>query len=164
MKAIQFKLALLLFVSILFISCSPEDDGVYFEKISETKSEYSDLELEILDLINNYRAAKGLQTLVKSDIVSSIAMTHTNYMVETGEVNHDNFPQRHENLILSAGAKSVGENVAYGYSSAQGVVNAWIKSDGHKAVIENESYTHFGISTAQNSKGRNFFTQIFIKQ
>ena len=164
MKAIQFKLTLLLFVSILFNSCSPEDDGVYFEKISETKSEYSDMELEILDLINNYRAAKGLQTLVKSDIISSIALTHTNYMVETGEVNHDNFPQRHENLILSAGAKSVGENVAYGYSSARGVVNAWIKSDGHKAVIENENYTHFGISTEQNSKGRNFFTQIFIKQ
>ncbi len=164
MKTIQFKLVLFLFVSILFNSCYPEDDGIYFEKISENKSEYTDIELEILDLINDYRATKGLKTLIKLDFISSVALTHTNYMVETGEVNHDNFPQRHENLIINAGAKSVGENVAFGYSSAKSVVYAWIKSDGHRALIENESYTHFGISIEQNSKGRNFFTHIFIKQ
>ena len=164
MKDIHFKLALFFIVSILFNSCTPEEDGIYFEKISETKYEYTDIELEILDLVNDYRSSKGLNTLIKLDIISSVALSHTNYMVETGEVNHDNFPQRNENLIINAGAKSVGENVAYGYSSAKGVVYAWIKSDGHRAIIENEKYTHFGISTKQNSKGRNFFTRMFIRQ
>ena len=164
MKTIQFKLVIFLFVGILFNSCAPEDDGIYFEKISESKSEYTDIELEILDLVNDYRTSKGLNTLIKLDIISSVALSHTNYMVETGEVNHANFPQRNENLIINAGAKSVGENVAYGYSSAKGVVHAWIKSDGHRAIIENEKYTHFGISTKQNSKGRNFFTHMFIRQ
>jgi uncharacterized protein YkwD len=152
MKIIRINFALLLFISILFISCSQEDDGVYFEKISETKSVYSDLELEIIDLINNYRVSKGLPTFIKLDIISSIALTHTDYVVETNELNHDNFPQRHEYVILNTGAKLVGLNVDYGYSSAKGVVNAWIKSDGHKAIIENESYTYFGISSEQNSK------------
>ena len=164
MKTLQFKLALFLFVSILFISCAPEDDGIYFEKISEIKSEYSDMELEILDLVNNYRATKDLQTLERLDFISSVALTHTNYMVIKGEANHDNFPQRNENLVLNAAAKSVGENVAYGFSSANSVVTAWIKSDEHRAIIEKESYTHFGISTEQNIEGRYFFTQIFIKQ
>ena len=164
MKTIHFKLALLFFVSILFNSCASEDDGIYFEKINETKSEYTDIELEILDLVNDYRVSKGLNALLKLDIISSIALTHTNYMVETGEVNHANFPQRHENLIINAGAKLVGENVGYGYSSAKGVLNAWKKSEAHIGIIENEDYTHFGISTEQNSKGRNFFTHVFIKQ
>ncbi len=164
MKTLQYKLALFLFVNILFISCSSEDDGIYFEKINETKFEYTDIELEILDLINNYRATKGLQSLKRLDIISSIALTHTNYMVKKGEANHDNFPQRHENLVLNAAAKSVGENVAYGFSSANSVVNAWISSESHRKIIENESYTHFGISTEQNSEGRYFFTQLFIKQ
>ena len=66
--------------------------------------------------------------------------------------------------ISQKSAKSVGENVAYGFSSATSVVTAWIKSDEHRAIIEKESYTHFGISTEQNIEGRYFFTQIFIKQ
>lgn len=164
MKTLQFKQTLFLFVSILFTSCAPEDDEIYFEKISETKIEYTDIELEILDLVNNYRATKGSQTLERLDFISSVALTHTNYMVKKGEANHDNFPQRNENLVLNATAKSVGENVAYGFSSSNSVVTAWIRSDVHRAIIENESYTHFGISTEQNSEERYFFTQIFIKQ
>ena len=64
MKTIQFKLVIFLFVGILFNSCAPEDDGIYFEKISETKSEYTVIELEILDLVNDYRFSKGLNTLI----------------------------------------------------------------------------------------------------
>ena len=100
----------------------------------------------------------------KLDIISYVAESHTVYMVETGLVNHDNFPERNQKLVESANAKSVGENVAYGFNSAKGVVDAWLKSDAHRAIIENEKYTHFGISTERNSEGRNYFTQIFIKR
>jgi len=164
MKTLQFKLALILFASILFSSCSSEDDGIYDEKINEIKFEYNEMDLQILDLVNDYRASKGLKTLKKLDLISAVALSHTNYMIEKGEANHDNFDQRHDNLVLNAGAKAVGENVAYGFSSAKGVVDAWIESYGHRTIIENESYTHFGISTEQNSEGKNYFTQLFIEK
>ena len=164
MKTLPFKLVLFLFVCILFNSCTAEDDGIYFDKINKVKFEYNEMDLEILDLVNTYRASKGLNTLKKLDFISAVAFSHTNYMIEKGEANHENFPQRQENLVLNAGAKSVGENVAFGFSSAKSVVDAWIESDGHRALIENENYTHFGISTEQNSKGRNYFTQLFIEQ
>ena len=164
MKTFQFKLVQLFFIGILFGSCVPEDDGIYFEKIAETKFDYSPIELEILDLVNNYRATKNLKELTKVNFISSVAATHTNYMVETGLVNHDNFPERNENLVLNENAKKVGENVAFGFSTAKGVVNAWIKSDGHRAIIENEAYTHFGISTEQNEEGKYFFTHMFIEK
>lgn len=159
------KLPLLVFALIVQISCSSEDDGIYFEKASnETKIEYSEMELEILDLVNEYRISIGLNALSPLNVVSSIAETHTNYMVTTGKVGHDNFPERQQKLVQIANAKTVGENVAYGYNSAHGVVNAWLNSEGHRAIIENAEYTNFGISTEKNIEGRNFFTQIFIKR
>jgi uncharacterized protein YkwD len=164
MKTLQTKIPLIFAFVLLLTSCTPEDDGIFFDSILETKTVYSDIELEILDLVNNYRATKNLNPLEKLNIISSVALDHTNYMVEKGEVNHDNFAERHEKLVLNADALKVGENVAYGYSSAKSVVNAWIKSDGHREIIENEDYTHFGISTEMNDEGRYFFTQLFIEQ
>lgn len=38
-----------------------------------------------------------------------------------------------------------GENIAYGYGSAASVTNAWMNSDGHRANILNENYTHLGV-------------------
>jgi uncharacterized protein YkwD len=165
MKTLKFKLPLLVFAFIFLTSCSSEDDGIYFDKaIIETKTEYSNIELEIFDLVNEYRISIGLNALSPLNIVSSVAETHTSYMVSTGNVGHDNFPERQQKLVQDAHAKTVGENVGYGFNSAQGVVNAWLNSEGHKAIIENPEYTHFGISTEQNDQGRNFFTQIFIKR
>ena len=125
---------------------------------------YSPIENEILNLINEYRKEKGLTTLSRLNLISSVAKTHTSYMVEVGKVNHDNFPIRHEQLVHNAQAISVGENVAYGYSSSKSVVKAWLNSPGHKKIIEDETFTHFGISTEKDANGRNYFTHIFINK
>ena len=67
-------------------------------------------------------------------------------------------------MVATAGAKSVGENVAYGYKTAEEVVNAWLNSPKHRALIESKNYTHFGISTEASETGSNYFTQMFIKR
>ncbi|SNR36038.1 CAP domain-containing protein [Lutibacter flavus] len=164
MKTLIVKLTLFLFFFSLFTSCSPEEDDIYFDEVLESKISYTPIENEILDLVNNYRVEKGLISLNKLNIISSVAETHTHYMVNLGELNHDYFPERHEKLVQNANAKSVGENVAFGYSSAKSVVNAWLLSDSHREIIENPGYTHFGISTDNDSQGNNYFTHIFIKQ
>lgn len=159
-------LSLVLFCSILF-SCSKEDDGIYFNETSEVvtaKVSYSEIETEILDLVNDHRKSMGLSTLIPLNIISSVAEGHTNYMIEIGEANHDNFAQRSQNLIDNANAKSVAENVAYGFNTAQGVVNGWLNSEDHRKIIENQSYTHFGISTDSNTNEKKYFTHIFIKR
>ncbi|WP_456377639.1 CAP domain-containing protein [Lutibacter sp.] len=164
MKSNQFKLIVFITISMLLASCSKDDEGIYFNEINEVKVEYSTMELEILNLVNEHRVTLGLKSLKKLDVISAVALTHTSYMVETGNVDHYNFPQRQENLVIKANAKSVGENVAYGFNSSKGVVDAWLKSESHRAIIENEKYTHFGISTEKNNNGRNYFTQMFIKK
>ena len=164
MKSLKINLLLFVFVCTLITSCSKEDDGIYFNEINEVKVAYSGMELEILDLINIHREELGLKALINLNIISSVAMSHTTYMVETSLVNHNDFAERQQNLVEKANAKSVGENVAYGFNTSNGVVNGWLNSDAHRAIIENSDYTHFGISIEQNSEGKNYFTQIFIKQ
>ena len=167
MKSLIVKLLALVIFSFVLFSCSAEDDGIYFDETSEiidTDISYSKIELEILELINNHRQEIGLKSLSALNIVSGVAHSHTDYMIETGQISHDNFEKRSEILMSKTNAKSVGENVAYGYNSAQGAVNGWLNSETHRRVIENPNYTHFGISTDANNEGRNYFTQIFIKK
>ncbi|AMC11706.1 hypothetical protein Lupro_10695 [Lutibacter profundi] len=167
MKPLALKLLSLVLLSSILFSCSKEDDGIYFNENSEiinANVSYTEIETEILNLINDYRVSEGLTSLKPLNIISGVADGHTKYMVEIGEVNHDNFNQRTQTLVENAGAISVGENVAYGFNSAQGVVNGWLNSDSHREIIENPNYTHFGISTESNNEGRNYFTQIFIKK
>ena len=97
------------------------------------------------------------------DIIKAQAYNHTEYMVIENQVSHDNFFERSNYLKANAGAKYVSENVAYGYTKAETVVNAWLKSDAHRKTIEGD-FTHFDISAEQNSEGRWFYTNIFINK
>lgn len=164
MKTFKNYLTSCVVLCLLFTSCASEDDGIYFDKSVNKNVEYSKIELDILELVNDYRISKGLNSLEQLNIISSVAETHTTYMAEVGKVSHDNFSQRHQQLVKDAKAKLVGENVGYGYTTAKDVFYAWLNSESHRKVIEKSNYTHFGISTEQNLEGRNFFTQIFIER
>lgn len=167
MKTHAKKLLALLLLTTLLFSCAKEDDGVYFNENSEitnAKVVYSPIESEIVSLVNAHRTSLGLKSLNTLNIVSGVADGHTNYMIEAGAPSHDNFPERAQKLMNEAGAKTVGENVGYGYSTAEGVVKAWLNSDGHRKILENPDYTHFGISMETSADNRNYFTNIFIKK
>ena len=86
--------------------------------------------------MNNYRVEKNLSRLILLDFISYVADEHSEYMIEKGKVSHDNFPDRVIKLKQSINAKSVSENVAFGYNTAQGVFNGWLKSPSHKKIIE----------------------------
>ena len=150
---------------MLTFSCStdssPEDeiDAINLQNPPIAKT----IEIEILELINAYRIDQGLPALKNHNTIKAVAYTHTDYMVEKNNVNHDFFFQRKSSLEQNASAKKVSENVAYAYSTAESVVNAWINSDGHRANIEGD-YTDFDISAEKNAEGKWYFTNIFIKR
>jgi uncharacterized protein YkwD len=147
------------------VSCSAEDDGIFFEPPFTTlKTSYSDLELEIEKLINEHRSSNSIFVVTKSNTISSVAQSHSLFMAENKVVNHENFPARNYYLTMSQNAKTVGENIGYGYGTAKGIINAWLNSPKHKAIIENSTYTHMGVSMETDQKGRNYFTLIFIEK
>ncbi|MDD7885664.1 CAP domain-containing protein [Flavivirga sp. 57AJ16] len=161
-----FKLPLLaLFAMLTFTSCSTDsmDDKADAIELSLVTKESKNIEIEILELINAHRVSLGLKALNDMSVVKSVAYSHTDYMVDKNEVSHDNFYTRSNYLKANAGAKKVSENVAYGYSSAETVVKAWIKSEGHRGTIEGD-FTDFDVSAEKNENGRWYYTNIFIKK
>jgi uncharacterized protein YkwD len=109
----------------------------------------------ILCLHNQVRAEKGLPLLKENPKLRKAAVGHSAAMVAQGYFDHtspngDTFVDR----VLDAGyAKrndgwSLGENLAWGtgdLSTANGVMNAWMNSPGHKANILKKAYREVGI-------------------
>ena len=109
----------------------------------------------ILCLHNQIRAEKGLPVLRDNAKLRKAAAGQSGDMVANGYFDHtspsgDTFVDR----ILGAGyAKktdgwTLGENLAWGtgdLSTAQGVMNAWMNSPGHKANILKRAYREVGI-------------------
>lgn len=158
------QIALLLLISFSTISCSKEEVAPNQTTSStqvNAKFNYSTEELELLNLINTYRASKGLKTLEKVDYISVVSESHDNYMIKEGKPSHDYFQDRFEALSKNLGAKNVSENVAYNYSTPQSVFNAWLASDGHRANIEG-NHTHFGIAIRANAEGKKYYTNLFM--
>lgn len=165
MKKLAYFPCLLIFCAIYLTSCSKESlDEIETADLSAKIApvSYSAIEMDVLDLVNSYRKEKGLSELLYLDESSIQAAIHNKHMIEEDEVCHDSFGSRYEALVESVQAKSVSENVAFGFSTAEAVVEAWIKSEGHKLNMEGE-HTHFGISVKEDKEGKLYFTNIFVK-
>ena len=152
-------------IAVLSFSCST--DSIEVDTIEAIASSYVPqtkiIEVEILELINDHRISMGLNLLNDLGTIKAQAFDHTDYMVAKQEISHDNFYKRKQTLESHVGAVKVGENVAYAYSSAESVVNAWLNSDGHRKVIEGD-YTDFDISAEKDVNGKWYFTNIFVKK
>ena len=164
MKLIS-KLPFLVLFAVLSFSCSTDNIDENAEALSKSLivPEAKSIEIEILELINNHRLSMGLHPMANMDLIKSQAYSHTEHMVIENEVSHDNFFERSNFLKANAGAKVVSENVAYGYTKAASVVNAWLKSPSHRENIEGD-FTNFDVSAEQNAEGNWFYTNIFIRK
>lgn len=162
------RVILLIFSTLLLASCAKESldeeiDSVDHVAKTSVNYTYTDIEKDILSAINEYRKEQDIKELSPLGEISLEAEDHNYYMVETGKVSHDNFGERYTALVNSIAARAVSENVAYGYHTADAVVKAWIKSDGHRENIES-NFTHFGVSVVEDEEGRNYFTNIFVRR
>ena len=149
-----------------FTFCSPEESSSLYqddpkEKVSSYS--YSSLELEIFDLVNLYRISNGRNQLETLDQISLQANLHTEHMITAKEVCHHNFGERYKSLSERVGARSMGENVGYGYSSAGALVKAWIKSEGHREILEG-SHNYFGVSAREGEERKVYVTLIFVRR
>ncbi|WP_417196338.1 CAP domain-containing protein [Bizionia sp.] len=163
----KFTLLPVMLLLVMFMtSCSSdsiEDKAAEINTSNLVVPETKTIEIEIMELINDYRLSKGLNPLNNVGIIKAQAFNHTDYMITNNIVSHDNFYQRKLFLESSLGARDVSENVAYGFTSAQTVVTAWLNSTNHKANIEGD-FTDFDLSADQNAEGDWYYTNIFVKK
>jgi uncharacterized protein YkwD len=163
------KTGLLAMVLMCLVTSCQKDEGIETEvanySIDLNLAQETDWVMadEILVLINDYRASIGLPSIVvDQQYASAYAVDHTQYMIDSGTISHDNFGTRSE-ALKQRGAKVVGENVAYGYGTAQSVVDAWLNSAGHKKIIEGD-FTHSGFGVMKSPTGKYFYTQLFYRK
>lgn len=154
-------------VLCLMVSCATEDvspaNSASDAPAIVMSYDYSPIELETMNLINDYRVSKGLNALEKINHVSYKSEEHDDYMISNNVVNHDDFEARSSNIIKAFKAQNVSENIAYNYNSAKGVLDAWLKSESHRKNIEGD-FTHFGISIRESpTTGKKYYTNIFVK-
>ncbi len=163
-------LSIILCLFFFITSCSSNDEVIVEEEeeitieqiINTTFIEARPIEIEILDHINDYRVSKNLPLIKELNIIKVPALIHTLYMIEKDEISHDEFQKRSEYLVEQASIIGAAENVASGFITAESVVNAWIASDGHRKNIEGD-YNYFDVIARQNSNGRWYYTNIFVK-
>lgn len=152
-------------MSITMNSCSADsaegNENAATEQVV-TSYNYNTSELEVMQLINEYRVSIGLKALEKNNHISYKCEEHNKYMIDNNVVNHNDFSSRSNNIMSVLNAKKVGENVAYNYKTSEAVLKAWLESSGHKENIEGD-YTHFGISVSTDASGKKYYTNIFAK-
>ncbi len=110
-----------------------------------------------LDLVNQQRAAAGLNALTWSTALESCAQVRA---MECEQSFSHTRPNGTDWWTVND-AIMYGENLAYNYSDAASVVNAWMASPTHKANIMNASFTTMGIAAYQTASGIWYWAQEF---
>lgn len=121
------------------------------------------VESELLQAVNDYRLSQGHTALYFSAVAYEYANQHTDYMIASGEINHDGFSARASEISAQVNARAVAENVAKDYPSAQEAFKGWLDSESHRKTMEGE-FTHTAVSVKVAPDGKLFFTQLFYLQ
>ena len=98
-------------------------------------------------------------------LAASEAAQHSSNMASKRTAfGHGGFEQRALAIANELhGTSSTGENIAYGKMTWQQVIDAWLKSDNHRANIEG-AFNYTGVGVAKDSRGVVYYTQIFVKK
>lgn len=99
-------------------------------------------ELELFNLINEYRKQNNLSELKLEALGCKLAAGHVAYMIEKKVASHDFFTDRSN----KSHAKYMGEICAYGYITSKSLLSAYLGSPKHKEIISNPVFTHIGVS------------------
>lgn len=115
----------------------------------------------VLNLVNKYRNQNGLASVKLDSALSGAASTRAKEIISSFSHTRPNgsscFTVLSENGISYNGA---GENIAYGQSSPDEVMTAWMNSAGHRANILNASFTRLGVGVYE-SGGTLYWAQLF---
>jgi len=132
------------------------------KKETPTNSSVQAIEVEIVKLVNQERAKRGLSALKLNEKLSDVArlkskdMSEKKYFSHTSPTYGSPFDMMKK---FGISYRTAGENIAQGYTTAQAVVNAWMNSEGHRANILNANFKEIGVGYYANG---NYFTQMFI--
>lgn len=122
---------------------------------------------EVVTYVNEYRAEANVNPIVLDDSLSlaaTIRAIEIAYSSDIASISHTRPDGRTcftvmDDLSISKGFY-YGENIAAGYSTASSVAKGWYSSPGHRANMENNTYTNIGVGMYELG-GIRFWVQLF---
>jgi uncharacterized protein YkwD len=129
--------------------------------ISTAPSGNAALEAQVLTLVNKVRATAGCKALTSNSRLVLAARRHSQFMADSGKHGHDGIGDgTPQDRIEKAGYswRGWGENIAWGYRTADSVMDGWMNSSGHRANILNCAYVEIGVGV---DRGGTNWTQDF---
>ncbi len=119
---------------------------------------------QVLSLVNEERAREGLSALSLNTSLSGAASVRA-AEIQTSFSHTRPGGKDFSTVLRESGIsyRAAGENIAYGQTSAQKVMNDWMNSAGHRANILNASYTEIGIAHVKSPSGTDYWVQLFIR-
>ncbi|WP_250278662.1 CAP domain-containing protein [[Clostridium] colinum] len=138
----------------------PEKPNQSVEDDNNLNSSVSNVEQEVVRLVNIERQKAGLAPLKMDTQLSKVARLKSEDMKKKGYFSHTSPTYGSPFDMLkqfNITYKTAGENIAKGQRTAQQVVDAWMNSEGHRRNILSKSFTHIGVGNTSN-----YWTQLFI--
>lgn len=137
------------------------DNGTDQTPEDNTGSMQGDFASQVAALVNAERAKYGLSALTVDTNVQQAALVRAKETAQSFSHTRPN-GSSFSTALTEAGVsyRTAGENIAYGQSTPQQVMNAWMNSSGHRANILNANYTTIGVGyTVIN--GTAYWAQLF---
>ncbi|GGP49165.1 CAP domain-containing protein [Streptomyces abikoensis] len=138
----------------------PDDDlGALPGTLADTRSSAAHL---MLSLVNAERAKAGCRPLRPSGNLNRLAQSFSDDMARRGFFDHTDPDGRTPwDRAARRGIKNLGgENIARGHPDAHTVMEAWMRSSGHRANILNCDYRSIGVGVHHGGNGP-YWTQDF---
>ena len=136
----------------------PKNDEVTVGSMSEEQAANAG---QVLDIVNRNRSSAGLHSLKLDADLCAAAQIRANEIVSS--FSHTRPDGRKFSTVLTDNGirfTAAGENIAWGQTSPEQVMNAWMNSDGHRANIMNVTYTKLGVGHVTVA-GRQYWVQLF---
>jgi uncharacterized protein YkwD len=153
----------LFWILLTLVSCA----GSTTRSFTPVPSRFPRMEQRIHEMVNEYRARRGLPVLVWNEVAASECRRHCSKMATTDTwLGHDGFDDRADAIAERVRYRRAGENVANnsGFEDpVTAVVTGWLESTYHRENIEGD-FNATGIGVDQSLHGYYYYTQIFLKQ
>lgn len=143
---------------------SPETPGTSETPDSDTSDENITLSYaeQVVKLVNEERAKAGLSALTMDADITAAANVRAKEIKEL--FSHTRPDGSSFSTVLKEQGvifRGSGENIAWGQTSPEQVMNGWMNSDGHRANILNKNFKNIGVGYYQDANGRNHWVQLF---
>ena len=119
-----------------------------------------DFEAQVADLVNQERSKAGLKPLTLRADISKVAEAKSQDMVNKGYFSHQSPTYGSPFDMMkkfNINYRTAGENIAQGQRTPGEVMDAWMKSPGHRQNILSAQYDSIGVGEVNKT-----WTQMFI--